>query len=173
MRDPSAAPQDFFGPVTKDPKCMKLEKNVTVAFVDSEAKVTDMEQALMDSDFIGMDAEWRPSISRKDAERPALFQIGNRKAAFLIDLVVLANNAVLDRVLTALFTNDKTVCIGFSFKSDLSVFKRAFKEMKFFQNFAHFVDVQDEFGRLNPEKKGVGLAKVVDELFKQIVCKNE
>jgi len=88
-------------------------------------------------------------------------------------LVALAENPVLDEVLTALFTCEKTVCVGFSFNSDLSMFKRAYKTMKFFQNFAHFVDVQSEFGRLIPEKKGVGLAKVVDALFGQVVCKGE
>ena len=66
-------PKDVFGPVSTDSKCMRLEKNVKVAFVNTESQVLDMEKALLDSDFIGMDAEWRPSISRKDCERPALF----------------------------------------------------------------------------------------------------
>ena len=52
--------------------------------------------------------------------------------AFLIDLVALANKAVLDKALTSLFTNEKTICIGFNFDSILSMFKRNFKEMKFY-----------------------------------------
>ena len=141
MKDPGAPPQDSFGPVSVDPRCMRLPAEVKVTFVDTEETCLEMREVLLASDFIGMDAEWRPAISRRDKERPALFQIANRHAAFLIDLIALADNPVLDEVLSALFTCEKTVCIGFSFNSDLSMFKRAYKTMKFYQNFAHFCDV--------------------------------
>ena len=73
MKDPSVAPKDAFAPVSVDPKCMKLSESVKVTFVATEDACLAMREVLLTSDFIGMDAEWRPAISRRDKERPALF----------------------------------------------------------------------------------------------------
>ena len=95
-----------------------------------------------------MGVEWRPTITKRDKNRPALLQIGNKKAAFLIDLIALEKNAVLDKTLTSLFTNEKTICIGFN-SGDFSVMD-ALCQLKFKVHFSHFVDVQDAFGQLFP-----------------------
>ena len=80
-----------------------------------------MEKELRDSNFIAMGTEWRPSITKRVYNRPALLQLSNKKAAFLIDLIALGKNTVLHRTLTSLFTNDKTICIGFNFNNALSI----------------------------------------------------
>ena len=79
-----------------------------------------MEMVLRNSNYIGMGVEWRPTITKRDKNRPALLQIGNKKAAFLIDLIALEKNAVLEKTLSSLFTNEKTICIGFN-SGDFSV----------------------------------------------------
>jgi len=127
---PVALPKDIFGPL--DSHCMKLASTVKVSFVANQMQVTHMEKALRDSDFIGVNSQCRPAITKRDILRPALFQIANRKEAFLIDLIALANNDVLDKVLISLFSNKRTIFIGFNFDSVLSIFKRSFKEMKFY-----------------------------------------
>ena len=55
---------------------------------------------MIGSDMIGMDSEWRPPISPYDIMRPGLLQLSNDKAAYLIDLISLANNKGLDDILT-------------------------------------------------------------------------
>lgn len=62
-----------------------------------------MLEELLDSEYIGVDSEWRPTMTKFDPMRPALLQICNEKRAFLIDLVALANNFVLDKTLSAIF----------------------------------------------------------------------
>lgn len=54
--------------------------------------------------------------------RPALLQLSNLKAAFLVDLVSLANNPTLDSALSSIFRSEVSTIIGFGFKSDLEVF---------------------------------------------------
>jgi hypothetical protein len=54
--------------------------------------------------------------------------------------VALAANHVLDEILTSIFTNPNSLCIGFSFKSDLDVFARHFPTMQFYKLFTNFID---------------------------------
>lgn len=51
---------------------------------------------LKGSEFVGMDSEWRPTMTKFNKMRPALLQLSNDSNAFLIDLVALANSTVLD-----------------------------------------------------------------------------
>ena len=62
-----------------------------------------MVNELLDSDIIGVDSEWKPIIAKMDKSRPALLQLSNRKAAFLVDLVSLAGNKALDKALCGIF----------------------------------------------------------------------
>ena len=87
-----------------------------------------------------MDSEWRPTMTKFDNMRPALLQLSDENTAYLIDLVALAANPVLDEILTQIFTNPQSLCIGFSFKSDLDVFARHFPSMQFYKLFTNFID---------------------------------
>jgi len=105
--DPGAPPkEDFFGPISSDPNCMKLAPDVKVTFVGNEEQVIEMEEVLRNSTFLGLNAKSRHYFYKRKRQVPVLFQICNKNAAFLIDLVALANNAVLDKVLTSLFENE-------------------------------------------------------------------
>ena len=87
-------------------------------------------------------------MTKFDNMRPALLQLADETDGYLIDLVALASNPVLDEVLTAIFTNPDSLCIGFSFKSDLDVFARHFPSMKFYKRFASFIDGQTYYGKV-------------------------
>ena len=76
-----------------------MPNKVKVNFVGSEDDLGGLAE-LIGAEMIGMDSEWRPPISPYDVMRPGLLQLSNDKAAYLIDLVALANNAGLDEVLT-------------------------------------------------------------------------
>ena len=53
----------------------------------------------------------------------AIFQLSSDTDAYLIDLIALKNNQALDQVLIEIFTDERTLCIGFAFASDTSMFK--------------------------------------------------
>ena len=128
---------------------------------------------LIGSEMIGMDSEWRPAISPYDNQRPGLLQLGNDKAAYLIDLVALSNHKGLDDILTQVFTHENTLCIGFSFRSDLEMFAQFFPAMQFYKKFSKFVDVQEYYMKLYELDNQIGLAKVALDLFKKEICKGE
>ena len=80
-----------------------------------------------------MDSEWRPTMTTfDDTIGPALLQLSDKKTAFLIDLNALSGNKELDDMLTQIFTNEHTLCIGFAFKSDMDAFGRHFPTMSFY-----------------------------------------
>lgn len=74
-------------------------------------------------------------MTKFDLMRPALLQLSDEKNAYLIDLVSLANNMNLDAVLCDVFRGEETVCVGFSFKSDLEVFGKYLPRMNFYKLF--------------------------------------
>ena len=91
----------------------------------------------------------------------------------MIDLVTLANNKDLDKVLTAIFTHSNTLSIAFSFESDLTVFKRCFVDMSFYKNFSNFIDLQDYAQKVQGSETATSLSKLVKSLFGNQMCKEE
>ena len=66
-------PEDKFAPISTSEKCMQLPSEVSIKFVGKHEDIPDMVTGLLDEEFIGVDSEWRPVISRTDISRPALF----------------------------------------------------------------------------------------------------
>ena len=87
--------------------------------------------------------------------------------------MALAANPVLDEILTSIFTNPNSLCIGFSFKSDLDVFARHFPTMQFYKLFKNFIDAQTYYGKVCIASNQSGLAKVTKHLLKLEMCKGE
>lgn len=98
--------------------------------------------------MIGIDSEWKPQLCKWDRMRPALLQVSNLNAAYLIDLVSLANNSTLDNALCSIFRSDKSAIIGFGFKSDLEVFTKCLGNMQFWRLIRNFHDAQGVFARV-------------------------
>lgn len=86
--DPNKEPKpyDVFGPLTKD--CIYLPDDVTVEWI-SKVSHLDRLDVLLKEPYIGVDAEWRPSITRFHVTKPSLFQISGEKIVFLIDFISL------------------------------------------------------------------------------------
>jgi len=112
-----------------------------------------------------VDSEWKPALVKFSKSVPALFQISGKKKAFLVDLIALANNPVLDHVLTDLFSDKESVVVGFSFTSDIQVFVKYLPKMKFYRHIASFIDGQTYFGLVYQEGGMMGLAKVSQRVF--------
>ena len=148
---PKQDPQtgDTYGPVTQG--ALKMADTVTVHFIGSEADVPLLDK-LAGASMIGMDSEWRPNVKPFTEQRLAIFQISSKTDAYVIDLITMANNPVLDVKLTEIFTDERSLCIGFSFGSDTSMFKESLPQMEFFKKFARFLDVQDYWSAIKNEK---------------------
>ena len=92
--------------------------------------------------LIGMDSEWRPNIKPFSVERIATLQLSSDTDAFIIDLIALGASPLLDAKLTEIFNDDRSLCLGFSFGSDLSMFKNTLPQMQFHKRIAHLLDIQ-------------------------------
>ena len=66
----------------------------------STVKDVNLLKSLIGKPMIGMDSEWRPTMTKFDNMRPALLQLSDENTAYLIDLVALSGNQFLDDVLT-------------------------------------------------------------------------
>lgn len=56
--------------------------------------------------------------------------------------MALKDNAALDQLLTEIFTDEATLCLGFAFSSDTSMFRDSLPQMHFYERFARFLDIQ-------------------------------
>jgi ribonuclease D len=75
-------------------------------------------------------------------------------------------------VLTEVFTNKDTICIGFSFKSDLDVFARHLSKMSFYKMFTNFIDAQSYYSKVCIAGQA-GLSKVAKQVLDCEICKGE
>ena len=72
--------------------------------------------------MIGMDSEWRPTLKPFAEQRLAIFQLSSTTDSYVVDLVALKDNALLDAKLIQIFTDERSLCLGFAFGSDTSMF---------------------------------------------------
>ena len=162
---------DLFCPISASSEVLSLPQNVSVTFIGQEKDIPSLK-ALMGVPYVGMDAEWRPQMTTFGVNRPAIFQLSSQTHAFLIDMIGLANSAELDKTLTEIFMQANTICVGFSFHSDLSVFSKSLPSMQFFRNFTNYLDLQSYYQTISDQKQ-LGLAKVADQVLKKAICKGE
>jgi ribonuclease D len=80
-----------------------IPSDLEIKFVGREHDIPYMLSELMNSPYIGMDCEWKPTYQRGAQARPALMQISNKTSAFLIDMVALAKSKELDKALCKIF----------------------------------------------------------------------
>ena len=149
-----------------------MNPDINLHFIGSEADLPLLDR-LQGSPMIGMDSEWRPNVKPFAEQNLAIFQLSNETDSYVIDLIALANYEALDAKLTAIFTDDRSLCLGFAFGSDTSMFKESLPSMNFFKTFARFLDVQTYWQAINKEKNQIGLAKVVTTVLGKPLCKGE
>lgn len=129
---------------------------------------------LLSEPYIGVDSEWRPSLTKFHITAPALLQISGANVAFLVDLVSLKDSRELNSKLSEIFSNESSVIIGFSFGSDIDMFVRRLpKHFTFYRYIKKFIDLQSYYSRVHLAPVQTGLAKVCDKVFEKPMCKEE
>lgn len=78
--------EDRFGPVM--PNTLSLPADIQVHFIDEE-NACDRLLDLLGKPVIGLDAEWRPNLTKFNKTKSAILQISDESAAYLIDLIAL------------------------------------------------------------------------------------
>ena len=79
-------------------------------------------------------------------------------------------------MLTAIFTDKKSVVVGFGFSSDLAMFKKYAPQLTFIENIPRFIDAQDFYKLVYPDFKdngGSSLAIVCERVMEKKLCKKE
>lgn len=79
-----------------------MNTNINLHFIGSEADIPLLDR-LQGVPMIGMDSEWRPNVKPFADQRLAIFQLSSETDAYIIDLIALMNNRVLDDKLTSIF----------------------------------------------------------------------
>lgn len=116
---PSSVPvtpiDDF---VPENPQALRYPLSPTsIVFVASNEDLASAD--LEGSDVVGFDCEWLPPLISINDSPVALFQIATRNQVFLLDMLRLNENTLLDAKLTSLFANRGVVKVGMSFLGDL------------------------------------------------------
>jgi hypothetical protein len=79
-------------------------------------------------------------------------------------------------MLSNIFTDKKSIIVGFGFSSDLAMFKQYAPQLSFIQNIPRFIDAQDFYKLVYPdfqETGGFGLANVCEKVMEKKLCKKE
>ena len=142
-QDPKA-PDDTWGP--RRPDCLTLDEAVVTKFLDDEAGVDSMKEALLGSKLLGIK-------SRGYLFEPALLCIGNATHVFLIDMLKLRDNEVLDKALAEILAHDKSVTVTVGYRYELETFSQEFPKMRFWRLIAHVIDIQREYARVMPDRQ--------------------
>lgn len=145
--DPSLEPviPDFFGPVT--PGSVALSSNVQVHIVADEASCAKLS-VLAGKKVIGLDAEWRPNLTKFIKTRSALLQVSSDTDVLIVDLLALEGSVALNDQLGKIFLDSSILKLGLSLRGDLTRILNACSSRDAF-TFAHRVNSYVDLGLLH------------------------
>lgn len=79
---------DKFAPVSLGMFVKIPEGAAEVKWVDREDQIHLLD-ALRDDEFLGVDSEWRPQLSKFDLTKQSILQIGGERIIYIIDMIAL------------------------------------------------------------------------------------
>ena len=99
-------------------------------------------------------------------------QICDGHMVYLIDMIALAGSSRLNKALINIISSKNTLCIGFSFDSDIRVLSNV-NGLTFPFYFARFIDIQKYSKIVYPDLAGAGLALVCQATLGRTIPKNK
>ena len=160
-------PEDKFGP--HDPFCITLGANCKVKFIDKLKTFNDFSKNFKDSNYFGIDCEWKQSIELYEKDKVSIMQICDfeEKNVMLLDLKKLNFKEFYDSF-EKLFKNK--IFIGYSFdKNDIENLP---EELQNFFNKIETIQI-DYLYQFKYLKKPGSLAKVCKEILENKLEKYE
>jgi hypothetical protein len=152
-------PEDNFGP--HDPYCISLDKNCKVKFIDKLKAFNDFSKYFKNSNYFGIDCEWKQCIELYEKDKVSIMQICDfeEKYVMLLDIKKLNFKQFYDSF-ENLFENK--IFIGYSFdKNDIENLP---KELHNFFNGIEIIQI-DYLYHFKYLKKPGSLAKVCKEIL--------
>jgi hypothetical protein len=134
--------------------------------------------------IIGIDAEWRPSISKqhKDIYPVSIIQLSFLEQIFIIDLQTLHVDSGLMTILNDslhILEMGSIKLLGLGISYDLKRIIESYPSLTCFQKISNTVDLQEiynlKYGKINTNKKNIvqGLSSISKQLFGLSVDKTE
>ena len=93
-------------------------------------------------------------------------------------MYTLKDSEELDKIMTQVFSNEKSTIIGFSFSSDTQMLTKCLPQMNFYRHIKSFLDLQTYYQKVfkvkeSKKEAAISLSKVVLELTGKSLCKSE
>jgi len=165
--------EDEYGPVSRPiDKFVVIPNYVKMIWIETEEDIDKLD-LLLDEEYIGIDSEWRPTLTQYHQTGPSLLQMSGKEAIFLIDLMALQICKELNDKLTQIFCNPHSIIVGFSFTSDIEQFVKKLPHMTFIRYIKNFIDAQHYFGKVHLMEGQQSLTKVAEKIFEKPMCKVE
>lgn len=147
--------------VVREEQSLRLPQSVQVHWVACDAEVAAMRAPLRDGGCVGFDAEWPAAPEGV----PVLLQLATSAAAFLVDLVALAESDALRSLLKEIFSDSAVVTVGFSGIEDMKSIARGYPRLRTDAiAMCKPLDIRDLAGRVRSRERGVAKRKVNEGL---------
>ena len=162
--------EDKFGPKTGN--CIAYTENeINVIFIQKYGElIKNYELYFINSEFIGIDTEWRESLEFHIKTQTAIMQLSDYdgKNIFILDMIELIKDENFENNFENLFKNKKF--ISFGFKNDLETLPD--KINIFFKEKAKIIDIGNLF-TIKYFEKCPSFAKVCEKVIGKPLCKYE
>ncbi|OMJ73917.1 hypothetical protein SteCoe_27299 [Stentor coeruleus] len=148
--------------------CYPLPRN-SIFFIDTCEQLSMID---FNRNIAGIDCEWRPCLFKFQKTKVSLFQIAFEDGVFLIDMIKLNKEPLLDEILMK-FLQGEILKVGVSFAGDKGMLNKSYPHMKAFKkplkNYIELINACTEITGCNPG----GLAGSCELILNQTLCKYE
>ncbi len=168
--EPLEIQKDFFGPRTKD--CISFTREeIKVIFVNlCSDLVKYFSLYFKDTEFIGIDSEWKETLKIKQKTKTAIIQLSDYdgKNVLILDMIALYKDKSFEKTFIDLFKNKKF--ISFGFESDLINMSKEIED--FFKEQVQMYDIEKLY-QVKYFEKAPSFSKVCEKVLGKNLCKYE
>ena len=162
--------EDKFGPRTEG--CISYSINeINVIFIQNiNDLINNYELYLKNSKYIGIDTEWRDSLSLDTRTQTAIMQLSDYdgKNCLILDVIELIKEEKFEDIFENLFI--KNIFISFGFKDDLETLPD--KLIPFFKEKVRIIDITHLY-KIKYLDECPSLSKLCNKIFGKPLCKYE
>ena len=119
---------------------MILLLHVQVHFITTEDDCERLRD-LISKPVIGLDAEWRPNMTKFIKTRPSLLQISDASNVYIVDLLSLSSSPKLNDILGQVFQDETSLKVGLALRADLTRVQNFDPDSSFAERMIRHVDL--------------------------------
>eukprot|EP00698_Gefionella_okellyi_P014715 TRINITY_DN4089_c0_g1_i2.p2 TRINITY_DN4089_c0_g1~~TRINITY_DN4089_c0_g1_i2.p2 ORF type:complete len:209 (-),score=51.65 TRINITY_DN4089_c0_g1_i2:904-1530(-) len=131
-----------------------------IIWVQQEQDLTAARDVLLSADVVGVDSEAKPTRSPGEPSIPSLLQLATRTHVVVIDLIALADSAVLQQLLLTLWQIPHIVKLGIGLANDIRKLKAAFPKATCYNFVKSHIDMKSLFVEVASAQMGHSLQKM-------------